>query len=151
MAHHIGYDVEGPAFHAAVVEGAEHLLGLAGRHPVVVRACVLFFRQADEGQVLRPRHVCRVAAVDVGIGEDGRVEGLKGRPAGDLFFLYADLDELPHLFFSSLHPVDLSGFVSLACSSTHFSTMPDMVSPLGADPLAYAIPDVANLRPAGDC
>ncbi len=95
---------------------------------------------------------CSVLATSVGwllcmIGprEDGRIEGLEGRRPGYLLFLDADLDELPRLFLSSLHPVDLGGFCERRLLLDPFFDYACHAFLLSApDPLAYAVPDVAN-------
>ncbi len=100
-------DVHGPAPHAAPEQGPQRGPHLVGIHPVVRRAGVGLALGADEGAVLDPGHVARVAAGPVGAGPAGRVELDEG----------AGLDEGPAqllvLGLGAVAPVDGGGLAEV--------------------------------------
>ncbi len=67
-SHQEGDDVHRAALHAALEERRQLGDRRVGRHPVVVRARVVFVFRADEGEVLGARDVVRGAPVQVAAG-----------------------------------------------------------------------------------
>ena len=72
--HEIGDDVHRPILHGPVQDGPRGRLGLGGRHPVVGGPDVLALGGADEGQLLRPGDVQRMAPVEVAVGIGARIQ-----------------------------------------------------------------------------
>src|SRR5712692_691150 len=64
-AHDIGHDVHGAAAHGAIEERTDFVPGGAGIYPVVGGTGILFFRGADEGEVLGAGDVIGTAAMQV--------------------------------------------------------------------------------------
>src|SRR5579883_1800107 len=63
--HDVWHHVHGPPAHRPVQQRPHLVLRRSGVHPVVGRPGILFFRRADERQVLRPGHVVHAASVQV--------------------------------------------------------------------------------------
>ncbi len=61
--HQVGQHVHGATLHCPAKQPANLLLRVGGQHPVVRRPGVVLPCAANEGQVLRPRHVAGVAAI----------------------------------------------------------------------------------------
>ena len=64
--HDIRDDEHRAAFHRAPQQAVQLRVGLGGRGPVVRRAGFFFCRRADESELLDPRHVVRVRAMQIG-------------------------------------------------------------------------------------
>ncbi len=111
MAHHVGEDVHRPAAHRPVGQLRHHRPGLVRGHPVVVGAGLVFFGVADEGQLLGPGDVGRVAVVKIGVGPVRLVEGGENGLRPDFFLAEADLDQTMGLRFGPVAPVDPLGLV----------------------------------------
>jgi hypothetical protein len=101
--HAVRHDVHRAALHRAVEELAELCVRLAGRHPVVGRAGLLFCWRADERQVLDARDVVGIAAAEEAAGATLRIERVQHALRDGL------LGEAPALVLAPVAPHDRVG------------------------------------------
>ena len=101
------------AAHAAVEQAVHFPVRLGRRHPVVVRTGFVLVRSANECEVLDARYIGRIGAVQVAVGVGPAVQRQQVAP------LQHDLDQGVVLGLAAVTPLDPSGLVRVAVSSTH--------------------------------
>ena len=106
---------------------------LVGRHPVVVRAGLVALRSADEGEMLDPRDVVGIGAVQVTIWVGVRVQ------ADQIAVFEHQFDQTPVFFVGAVTPVDPIGF----------SLRGNVFYPIGQFSIFchYSTPDRPDLQP----
>ncbi len=75
--HAVRNDVHRTTLHAAVEQRIDLCVRLVGPHPVIVRACIVFFRGADKRQVFHASDVTGVGAMQVAVWIGFRVQGFE--------------------------------------------------------------------------
>ena len=101
-AHAIGHDIQRAALHATG-ERIHLRMRVGRRKPVIVRAGIVLVLRADESQMLDPRHIGRMGAVQITVRMCARIE------FDQIAAVEHQLDQRIVLRFTAVAPVDLVG------------------------------------------